>query len=393
MSGARTVPLACAALAFLGCGAPHDVSDRPSPSAAAATAAPPCKVDLTAALAELGVPGASAGIVKRGRLVCASAAGAANIEERRPVTPDTVFLWASVSKTVTATAAMAFAADGKFGLDDDVNKYLPFTVRNPHPGCTADAITFRQLMTHTSSIVEDEFHGVYPSSYVVGRPPAPLGDFLKDYLTPAGANYSTANFKPECPQKDDAYSNVAIGLLGYAVERIAQEPFARVCKEKIFSPLGMDQTSFRLEGLDPSRLAMPYKGKSAATFAPVGQFEFATYPDGQLRTSVPQMARFLLMFMQFGEYGGTRILPRAAAEEMRRPQIPMLDDTQGLVWYYETLGGRRTLGHDGDDPGVSSSMYFDPTDDAGILLVANGQWDEDAAKALIVKLFDEATGY
>jgi len=79
-------------------------------------------------------------------------------------------------------------------------------------------------------------------------------------------------------------------------------------------------------------------------------------------------------------------------------QIPDLDDTQGLIWYYDDYGARTDLlGHEGDDPGTSSLMFFDPTNGDGAILVGNGFWydaddDSPAADALLGALFAEAGG-
>src|SRR5262249_36899689 len=124
------------------------------------------------------------------------------------------------------------------------------------------------------------------------------------------------------------------------------------------------------------------------------------WPDGMLRSSVPELARFLIMFMQRGEYAGQRILAQATADEMRRVQFPKLDDTQGLVWFYDDFGDARpkVLGHDGADNGVSANMYFDPADGAGVILMSNGMWAStnaasDASDALMAALFEESTKY
>src|SRR4029077_8625612 len=94
-----------------------------------ADAPPPCATDLGPELAKLNVPGLAAGIVKDGQLQCTAVAGMADIEANRPVTADTLFLLASTSKTVSATALMTLA--DKFGLDDDVNPTLRFHVSIP----------------------------------------------------------------------------------------------------------------------------------------------------------------------------------------------------------------------------------------------------------------------
>jgi CubicO group peptidase (beta-lactamase class C family) len=349
-----------------------------------------CGVNVDKQLERLGVPGLSAVVVKDGRIVCTLAAGLADIEEKRPVTPETLFVWASVSKTVTAAAVMKLVDDGKIDLDDDINDYLPFAVR--HPSCPDDAITFTQLLTHTSSIREDEYDGVYADLYVQGDSPIELGAFLKDYLTPEGAYYSRKkNFGKKCPGKKYSYSNIGAGLLGHLVEVIADQPFEQYSQAHLFQPLGMGETSWRLAELDLGHVAVPYKGKPSKGFKRAGHFGFPTYPDGLLRTSPSSLARYLIMVMQFGEIDGKRILSSDAVQAMRDVPYPKIADGQGLGWYYDNVGSRKgVLGHTGSDPGTSSMMVFDPKDNAGVLLVANGSWNWDRADKVAKKLFKQA---
>ena len=371
-----------AGCSFSGSGGADDGGDDAPP----VTAVPACTTDVAGALGTLRVPGVAAGIVTGGELRCVSVAGDANIEAGRAVTPETVFAWASVSKTVTATAAMILYDEGRFALDDDIASYLPFAVRNPN--CPESPITFRQLLTHSSSIVDNAV--IYDDSYTIGDSQIALGDFVRGYVVPGGAYYDAdANFAVECPGEVNDYSNIAVGLLGHAVEQIAGMPFDEFCRQRIFAPLGMTETSFRLANLDAARVAMPYE-RMAGAFVAHGHVGFPTYPDGLLRTSVPQMARFLAMNAELG--GG--ILAESTAREMRRRQIPSLDDTQGLIWFYEDFGDHvDTFGHDGDDPGTSALMSFDPATGAGALLVANGAWYDvdEAPQALLAALLDEAS--
>jgi hypothetical protein len=109
---------------------------------------------------------------------------------------------------------------------------------------------------------------------------------------------------------------------------------------------------------------------------------------------VPHLARFLAMMAEGGIYDGQRILSEQSTEEMARLQIPNLDATQGLIWYYDFDG--ELLGHDGEDDGASSLMFFDPTDGTGALLVGNAIWwdnGEEESLALFEALMDEAETY
>jgi CubicO group peptidase (beta-lactamase class C family) len=368
-------------------------SQEPPPAADGGTEVPEpvpaCETDLSGELARLRVPGLSAAIIAGGELVCTAVAGQANIEEGRAVAPETVFAWASVSKTVTAAAAMMLRDDGAFDLDDDVDDHLPFAVDNP--GCPGEPITIRQLLTHTSSIRDN--WAIYDESYVIGDSPIALGDYVRGYLVPGGDYYDgDRNFKDACPGEVYDYSNIAVGLLGYLVEEASGVPFEELCRQRIFAPLEMTETSFRLADLEVDGVAMPYDGRTE--FRPHGHFGYPTIADGLLRTSAPHLARFLAMFAGRGAAGGERLLAEATADEMRVLQIPQLDDTQALIWFYDSVDGRADLlGHDGDDPGTSSLMFFDPLDGDGVLLVANGVWVGPEARRLFADLFVEAARY
>lgn len=374
-----------------GTGDPQGTTTAPDTETTGDGSLPPCSTDLTAELERLRVPGLSAGVMVDGQLVCTAVAGWADVENQRPVMPNTVFQWASVSKTVTVTAAMILYDEQRFELDDDVGDYLPFPVRNP--ACPDTPITFRQLMTHTSSILDNET--VYGATYTEGDSPLPLGEFVRGYVEPGGEFYDAdQNFDYECAGNYSEYSNIAVGLLGHAVEQIAGQPFDDFCQERIFAPLGIGEASFHLANLDLDNVAVPYEpapGGGATRMEHVG---YATYPDGLLRASVPGLARFLGMMARGGSFEGERILEEGTIDEMRRVQFPDLDDTQGLVWYYDFDGP--LLGHDGSDCGASSLMFFDPATGNGALLVANGLWwdaAEPEANALFDRLLSEAAGF
>ena len=157
----------CVVLAVCVCEIASAQNNRPTArstdSAARRDVVPACKTDLTSRLRTLDVPGLAAAIVKNGRMICTAVAGMANIEQKQPVTPDTLFLIASVSKTMTATALMQLYDQGKFQLGDDINRYLPFPIRIPVS--PTSPITFRQLLTHSASIKDNAAYINCPASY------------------------------------------------------------------------------------------------------------------------------------------------------------------------------------------------------------------------------------
>ena len=294
-------------------------------------------------------------------------AGTADSGRGSPVTPGTVFTWASVSKTITATALMQLFDQNLFALDDDISKYLGFDVRVP--ACPQEPITVRHLLTHTSGIRDSK---IYKSLYVEGDSPVGLGEFVHGYLTVTGRYFHRRNFRKCCPGTVYDYSNIGAGVVGRLVEVISGVPFDRQVADAVCAPLGMVDTSFRLADLDRSILALP-----GGDGPPQG---FPTFPDGTLRSPPRELAKFLIAYMQ-GSYRGRKVLKRKTVTMMLRNQSRVTSG-QGLMWYTKKIAGTRMWGHDGDDPGISSAMFFDPRTAIGVLLVANGEWRHGARRTM-----------
>lgn len=346
--------------------------------------------DLRALMREARVPGLAACIVKDGAIAWARGYGHANIAHDRPATPDTLFMLASISKTVMAVAVMQAVEDGLLDLDADVNDVMPFAVRNPRH---ADVpITLRMLLTHTSSI-RDDWPTIIPF-YSHGDSSIALGDYLRRYLAPGGDLYEPhKSYSSWAPGVRYDYCNLAASLAGFMVEAASGTAFDAWCDARIFTPLAMSRTGWHLEGLDRSQIAMPYHYRDGE-FVAYGQYGYPDYPDGELRTSARQLARHLMAFMQFGEYAGTRILQESTVREMRRVQDAIVAHGQGLIWYRFALRSMALMGHNGGDSGVATQMYFRPMDDVGVIALSNGNWFHEGRvwplQRIVVRLFEEA---
>jgi CubicO group peptidase (beta-lactamase class C family) len=145
---------------------------------------------ITATMDTFHIPGLSACIVRDGEIIWKDAYGYADIDNNRQVTNSTLFKLASVSKPFTGTALMQLWDNGLFDLDEDINNHLPISVRNPyHPD---NPITFRMLLTHTSSIV-DNWTILTPLITWGADSPIPLDSFLTNYLVPGGVYYANEN--------------------------------------------------------------------------------------------------------------------------------------------------------------------------------------------------------
>jgi CubicO group peptidase (beta-lactamase class C family) len=282
--------------------------------------------------------------------------GYADNKNQRLSTPDTRYLIASISKSITAVAIMQLYEKGLFQLDDDINNYLPFRVVNPY--YPNDARTFRMLLNHTGTLCDDFFSSI--NLYCRGFDcPMPLGDFLHDFFSADGKNYSKKNFYDYKPGNKVNYSNSGFVFIGYLVELISQTPFDIYCKENIFTPLGMTKTEWRLSNIPPDELAVPY----SPLFTPSSpQFTFIDYPDGGLRTTVVDLSKFLRMIIMNGSFNGYKVLrPETVAIMKQSNNIIDRDGYKyGLGLLFMKNGSFNLCGHDGGEQGVTTQMFFDP---------------------------------
>ena len=321
---------------------------------------------------EAKVPGLAAAVVKKDKVIWTGAYGWANREQKIPVSNETLFQVASVSKPITACVVMQLVEQGKLSLDGDVNEVLPFPVRNPkHPKIS---ITLRHLLTHTSGI-RDNWNLLEDTWVKNGDFPKPLGESLAAYLQPKGEYYSAKkSFYQWAPGEKSHYSNVGVALAAYLAEAKTKVSFETLCQRGVFGPLGMQGSSFRLKGMDQAKIAMPYGfKKKTGVFPPLGHHGYLDFPSGTLRVTAPHLARFLLSFIGDGQVDGTRILKAETVGEMRKVSFPKADSKQGLVWYFDKIANSRVMGHDGGDPGVSTLMQYRLKDGVGYIILMNGE--------------------
>ena len=333
---------------------------------------PTLEESVRASLDTAALPGVAIAIVKDGKVSFARGFGYADLEKKTPMSPDSVLVIGSLSKTITGTAVMQLIESGKLALDTDINTYLPFKVRNPkHPDA---AITLKMLMTHTSSIQESSPRLV--SLAKPGDPMTSLRDLLEPYLTPGGATYVEGEtFGPQKPGDRFVYSNFGAALAGLIVETVSGEPFHAYCKRAIFTPLKMNGTSFRIDTIDPTRLATHYTWTSTRQ-VPLVATSVPYYPATALRTTANDLGRFISAISRGGELDGARILKAETVAAMTAIQVPASapgnDITgQGYFWEHRPVAGQPAYGHGGSYYGASARMHL-RKDGVGVILLANG---------------------
>lgn len=346
---------------------------------------------------ESGIVGLSAAVIVNKKLVWAKGYGYADKESKKPFTTDTIMNIASISKTFTGVCLMRAVEDNKVSLDEDINKYLPFKVINPY--FPNEKITLRNLATHTSSLA-DRYPFYTDNTYHYGSDsPEQLGDFLKNYFDPAGKYYSKDIFLNRKPGSHRDYSNIAAGLAGYIVETVTREKLNVYSRKHIFRPLKMKNTGWFLSEIDLANHTKLYD-KAGDTIKDIQLYGGTTYPDGGVRTSVSELAKFFIALLNEGTYKGIRILKKESVQEMQRfqftvsnkPENVNLDEiNSGLFW--ATKRNTKFIGHAGSDPGVKTEMLSDLNKEVAVILFINtGLGDEDLFKYHF-RIFDELYKY
>ncbi len=323
-------------------------------------------------------------VTRGNNVIRAGASGLANVEEKLPATPDTGFLIASISKTITATAAMQLVEQGKIDLDADINVYMQFPIINPWQPKVK--ITCRQLLTHTSSISDAHYNTIAEGLYTTDADPTlSLPDLITQFFGTSGSLYSKNSFARTAPGTKWDYSNMGIALLGYIVERVALQPFDQYCTQRIFQPSGMTRTTGRLADAITRPLAMPY----SLFDEPHGHYTFADYPDGGVFTTANDLSIFMRAIMAGGSFNGQRILNATTVTQMLTPsaiKVPLLPVVQGLGFYGRKLSdGRLVWGHTGGERGVLTSMFFHLETQTGIVCLMN----KDTVASDILEAFSD----
>src|SRR5471032_634225 len=318
------------------------------------------------------IPGLAVGFARDGVVQFAQGYGMANIGQRKAVTANTMFHIASITKTLTATMIMRLVERGKLALDEPIAGYLDFPVANPRFRDTA--ITFRQLLLHTSSISDARYYEIDFRQYGHDADLS-LAYFLKQYLTPAGGNYSDATcFSTARPGATWDYCNVGYALLGYLAGRIGQLDMREQTRRDIFAPLAMGHTSWTIKDTPESLSAEAYDLVDGALVAvkPVG---FPDWPSGMLRSSISDFMKFIAASANGGKSGGIGVLGGDAMAQMLDMQTPAGLPTwlngQGLGWMASTLGGQTRPNHWGGDPGVFTAAYLAPATRSGVAIFTN----------------------
>lgn len=319
--------------------------------------------------------------------------GYGNLEEKKAYTENTIQHIASISKTLIGIGLMKAQEMGKLNLDDPIDKYLSFEVKNPY--YKNDKITIRHLATHTSTISDTKHYmenawiicpdqdlsktyNQYPEQRLNPfETNIPMEDFLKKVLSENGEYYEKEEgFLNNKPGDKFKYSNIGATLAALVLEKAIGEKFNVFTKKHILNPLKMNDSGWSLEEIDLSQHSRLYSSQD--TMLPF--YTAITYPDGMLITSSSDMAKYLTELIK-GYSGTGTLLSNESYKELFRVQLtednyddrekghPFNDEYDtGIFMGLSAFG---YAGHAGGDAGVATWMFFDKETKTGRFFMKN----------------------
>lgn len=321
---------------------------------------------VLAELAETKAPGAAIGIVSGDQLIFAKGFGTSNVETGAPVTPDMLFRLGSTTKMFTAAALVRLADEGRLRLNEPIGDYasgLDPAIAN---------ITSRQLLSHTG--------GLKDAAVMFGKhDDSELGVIVR-------ALNATSLFA--APGRVYSYANPGFWLAGYVIEQVSGRPYADEMQESLFKPIGMTRTTLR------PTLAMTYPlsqgHEGAAKEKPHVIRPFAdnagNWPAGSMFSSVNDLSRFVIAFMNGGKIAGHEVLSPSIITALSTPvtDVPGSSDRYGLGLILGNRNGLKVVQHSGSRSGFGSMIRMIPEKRVAIIMLINrtgGTLNKSAEKA------------
>lgn len=306
--------------------------------------------DADAAMAAAIDPGGSGAVVLIARgdtVLYRKARGMAEVELGVQLSPDQAFRIASITKSFTAALLVQMAARGEVALDAPAIRYLPDVPLDPR-------ITLRQLLSHTAGVSENDS---------VPQPPFGNGEVpLAEQVRRIAAR--PLNFEPGTAQR---YSNAGYILLAAVIEKVAGQSWDEAMRTRLFAPLGLVDTAY-------DRADMVVLGRVAGYAMDKGVLRNAapfnvSIPKtaGSLRSTAADLLHWMRALSQ-GKVVGTE-----GFAEMSRPALAGVgvQDRYGLGLYRWQVRGQDAIGHTGQINGFASALFYLPSEDATVVVLAN----------------------
>jgi len=331
-----------------------------------------------ATLAEDHVVGGSVALVERGHMVARRDYGFADQANHKPVDGDTIFHWASNTKTLNAISIMQLRDRGLLTLNDRITRYLPELRAVHNPFGSMDDITLRMLMDHSA--------GFQPTTwpYKQGVAWEPFEPTTWQQLV-AMMPYQEIAFMPGSQY---SYSNPAWIYLARTLEILTGDQWENYIQKNVFAPIGMSRSYF---GSTPYYLLPQRSHRYVVKRDENGKWNAIDYgadfdpgitiPNGGWNAPLADVVAYISFLT--GSTGGNEalrqrydaVLKRSTLDEMWQPQLPTSTEPDapfmGLGFFLLTQSGRNIVGHTGGQGGFSTFFYFNRATGRGVVAAFN----------------------
>ncbi|AXA90123.1 serine hydrolase [Massilia sp. YMA4] len=322
---------------------------------------------LAAEMARLHVPGVSVAVIHAGEIEWARGYGAVT-PGGAPVTPTTLFQAASISKPVTAMAALKMVELGQLALDRDVNGYttlwkLPKDMDN-------SPVTLRQLLSHTAGTTVHGFAG-YPAGAAV-----PTLVQLLNGAKPANSRGVHVSTRPGTKWR---YSGGGYQVVQYVMTERAKRPFPQLLQETVLRPLGMTDSSFAqpLPAAQLARAALPHDANGKPI--PGGPHTYPELAAAGLWTTPSDLAKFAIEIKRSAAGQSNKVLSQSMTQLMLTPVM----QNYGLGLGTMGEGQSQDFGHGGSNAGYQSLMTAYTERGDGVVVMTNGDRGGELADLIV----------
>jgi len=304
------------------------------------------------------VTGLSVAFIDDQEVVWSKGFGLADKANQTPATKDTIYRVGSISKLFTDIGIMQQVEAGKIDLDADIKTYIPdFRIGDPFE--TGTPPTLRQLMTHLSGFPRESPVGSYFDSTFPS-----LEDTVRSI-------YDTELVHP--PLTVTKYSNIAVTLVGYALQLVSGQEYIEYQREHLLGPLGMTSSDFVLTPELEGRLSKAYMWVADGREIEAPWFELATVPAGNLYSTVGDLGKFLSCLFAGGKVGETQIVQPETLDQMFTIQFTGEGQRRyfGLGFVVGDYRGHKTVGHTGGIYGFNTIVTGLPDEKLGVIVLVN----------------------
>ncbi len=334
---------------------------------------PPAPMTIASRMEHYKVPGVSVAFFDHGQIIWTKAYGLADVAAKKPVTPETLFQAASISKPVTALAALRLVQEGKLNLDEDVNVKLK-TWKVPENAFTEkEKVTIRRILTHSAGLTVHGFPG-----YAAGEPLPTVVQILNGEK-PANTDPIRVDVVPGTLWR---YSGGGYVVLQTLLSDVTGKPFPQIMSDFVLRPAGMTHSTYEQplpKNLWPEA-ATPYRPNGD----PV-KGGWHTYPEmapAGLWTTPSDLARAAIELQN--EYAGKS--SKILSQDMARQMLTRQFGNWGLGFDIESTGGKPSFSHGGANEGFRCNLFAYTDLGQGLAVVTNsdsgGQLTEEIYRAV-----------